>query len=125
MYSLPSASQIRAPCPRTMNGASHSTALKARTGEFTPPGMSLAARSCRRRDSTSFRGMLLPRELEPRGVAPRIPRAFLSEARLSFSRRIHKYSSDYDRNVVPERSRTFTNISPGLNHRETCFRYSY
>src|SRR5947199_1997981 len=58
MYSLPSASQIREPCPRTMNGGSLSTALKARTGEFTPPGITCSARFCRRRDSSSLRDIL-------------------------------------------------------------------
>src|SRR5215470_20241208 len=124
MYSLPSASQMRAPCPRTMNGASHSTALKARTGEFTPPGISLAARSSRRRDSFSFRAMPLPPQLDPRGGAARITRAFSHRLPFGFSRRIHKYSSDYNLNVVPERSLTFTNISLGRNHRETSVRYS-
>src|SRR3954468_23258000 len=60
MYSLPSASQMWEPCPRTMNGASHSTALNARTGELTPPGISCSARFCRRRHSSSLRGIYLP-----------------------------------------------------------------
>src|SRR5579864_722669 len=59
MYWFPSASHILAPSPRTMNGASHSTALNARTGELTPPGINCSARFCRRRHSSSFRGMLL------------------------------------------------------------------
>src|SRR6478672_615314 len=42
-----------------MNGASHSTALKARTGELTPPGISCSARSRSRRLSSSLRAMLL------------------------------------------------------------------
>src|SRR3954451_16364182 len=60
MYSLPSASQMCEPCPRTIKGASHSTALNARTGELTPPGISCSARFCRRRHSSSLRGIYLP-----------------------------------------------------------------
>ena len=46
MYSLPSASNRREPSPRTMKGASPPTAPKARTGEFTPPGIIFSARFC-------------------------------------------------------------------------------
>src|SRR5215469_1652603 len=84
MYSLPSASQIRAPCPRTMNGASHSTALKARTGELTPPGISFAARECRRRDSSSFRGIILLPRREPRVVHPHYVSLSLAGPALAF-----------------------------------------
>ena len=59
MYSFPSASQICEPCPRTMNGASHSTDLNARTGEFTPPGINPSARFCSRRHSSSLRAIHL------------------------------------------------------------------
>src|SRR5882724_5768833 len=46
MYSLPSASQIREPLPRTMYGGSPPTDLNARTGESTPPGITREARAC-------------------------------------------------------------------------------
>src|SRR5215467_2409903 len=46
MYSLPSASHIRAPFPRTMYGGSPPTDLNARTGESTPPGITRDARIC-------------------------------------------------------------------------------
>src|SRR5215471_11412537 len=59
MYWLPSASHTLEPSPRTINGDSHPTALKARTGEFTPPGINCSARCCRRLHLLSFRGMLL------------------------------------------------------------------
>src|SRR5215471_2078486 len=45
MYSRPSASQMRLPSPRSMKGGTPPTARKARTGEFTPPGMILRERS--------------------------------------------------------------------------------
>src|SRR5882672_1499909 len=45
MYSRPSASQMRLPAPRSMNGGTPPTARNARTGEFTPPGMILRERS--------------------------------------------------------------------------------
>src|ERR1043165_268607 len=45
MYSLPSASVIRAPRPLAMNTGSVPTDRHARTGEFTPPGMIALARS--------------------------------------------------------------------------------
>src|SRR5215208_8020085 len=38
MYSLPSASQMRAPSPLAATTGSPPTPRKARTGEFTPPG---------------------------------------------------------------------------------------
>src|SRR5882724_9658990 len=47
MYSRPSASQIRLPAPRSMKGGVPPTARKARTGEFTPPGMIFCERSKR------------------------------------------------------------------------------
>src|SRR5262252_1789937 len=45
MYSRPSASQIRLPKPRSMKGGVPPTARNARTGELTPPGMTLRERS--------------------------------------------------------------------------------
>src|SRR5215471_2435606 len=47
MYSLSSTSQIREPRPRTMYGGSPPTALNARTGESTPPGITREARRCK------------------------------------------------------------------------------
>src|SRR5271165_2993988 len=54
MYSFSSASQTCAPFPRTMNGGSPPTDRNARTGEFTPPGIMLTARCCRRCDCSVF-----------------------------------------------------------------------
>src|SRR5713226_5164442 len=45
MYRLPSASQTKAPFPRTKIGGSPPTARYARTGLLTPPGNTRAARS--------------------------------------------------------------------------------
>src|SRR4029077_8989681 len=56
-YSLPSASQMWAPRPRTTNGGSPPTARNARTGEFTPPGIIFSARFCSLRDWSSLRGI--------------------------------------------------------------------
>src|SRR5450755_2624669 len=39
MYSLPSTSNIREPCPRAIKGGVPPTPRNARTGEFTPPGI--------------------------------------------------------------------------------------
>jgi hypothetical protein len=36
---------MRAPAPREMKWGDPPTALKARTGEFTPPGVTLTARA--------------------------------------------------------------------------------
>ena len=44
-YSLPSTSRSHAPDPEAMNRGVPPTALKARTGEFTPPGVTRWARS--------------------------------------------------------------------------------
>src|SRR6267143_4724941 len=52
MYSFPSTSHRSAPWPRAKKGGSPPTALKARTGEFTPPGMSRRALSNRLREMT-------------------------------------------------------------------------
>ncbi|CAM5304096.1 hypothetical protein SALBM311S_11518 [Streptomyces alboniger] len=46
-YSRPSASVRYGPVPDTMNRGVPPTARKARTGEFTPPGVTAAARSNR------------------------------------------------------------------------------
>src|SRR5579864_5211773 len=45
MYSLPSASHMREPLPRTIYGGSPPTDLNARTGESTPPGITREARA--------------------------------------------------------------------------------
>src|SRR5687767_9573735 len=45
MYARPSASHIRDPSALRMKGGEPPTALKARTGELTPPGMSRRARA--------------------------------------------------------------------------------
>src|SRR5262252_8516857 len=55
MYSFSSASHTCDPLPRTINGGSPPTDLNARTGEFTPPGIRLSARCCRRRDCSVLR----------------------------------------------------------------------
>src|SRR5580658_8348522 len=55
MNSFSSASQICEPLPRTINRGSPPTEPKARTGEFTPPGIIDSARCCRRRDCSTFR----------------------------------------------------------------------
>src|SRR5271157_5857600 len=64
MNSFSSASQMCEPFPRTINGGSPPTEPKARTGEFTPPGIMLSARCCKRRDCSTFRvvvdGILAP-----------------------------------------------------------------
>src|SRR3954451_15547735 len=44
-YSLPSTSNRYAPCARSMNRGVPPTALNARTGELTPPGVTARARS--------------------------------------------------------------------------------
>src|SRR5205807_5498868 len=46
------------PLPRTINGGSPPTARNARTGEFTPPGIMLSARCCRRRDCSTLRDVM-------------------------------------------------------------------
>src|SRR5580704_12388036 len=43
------------PFPRKINRGSPPTEPKARTGEFTPPGIMLSARCCRRRDCSTLR----------------------------------------------------------------------
>src|SRR5580698_1000435 len=58
MYSFSSASQMCDPFPRTINGGSPPTEPKARTGEFTPPGIMLSARCCKRRDCSTFRDVV-------------------------------------------------------------------
>ena len=45
MYSWPSASHIREPSALRMKRGVPPTALKARTGEFTPPGIRRSARA--------------------------------------------------------------------------------
>src|ERR1700689_4784353 len=58
MYSFSSASQMCEPLPRTIKGGSPPTAPNARTGEFTPPGIILAARFCKRCDCSTFREVI-------------------------------------------------------------------
>src|SRR5437868_4324216 len=56
MYSLPSASHMREPEPRTMMGGSPPTDLNARAGESTPPGITRSARCCSARDLLRSKG---------------------------------------------------------------------
>src|ERR1700677_3911143 len=58
MNSFSSASQIWEPFPRRMNGGSPPTEPNARTGEFTPPGIMLSARCCKRRDCSTLRDVV-------------------------------------------------------------------
>src|ERR1700685_1669589 len=55
MNSFSSASQMCEPLPRAINGGLPPTERNARTGEFTPPGIMLSARCCKRRDCSTFR----------------------------------------------------------------------
>src|SRR5579859_3735872 len=59
MYSFSSASHTCDPLPRTMNGGSPPTERKARTGEFTPPGIMDSARCCKRRDCSVLREVVV------------------------------------------------------------------
>src|SRR5688500_1895618 len=54
MNVLPSTSVMRAPEARAMNRGVPPTALKARTGELTPPGSTLTARANSFRDFVGF-----------------------------------------------------------------------
>src|ERR1700677_2769373 len=58
MYSFSSASKICEPLPRMIKGGSPPTEPNARTGEFTPPGIMLSARCCKRRDCSTFRDVV-------------------------------------------------------------------
>src|SRR5271170_1667340 len=90
MYSFSSASQMCEPFPRTINGGSPPTEPNARTGEFTPPGIMLSARCCRRRDCSVFRdvvdGIKAPTKIDFVTTAHNVGTAALgcpsSEARL-------------------------------------------
>src|SRR5437868_10513267 len=55
----------RAPDPLAMKRGSPPTPLKARTGEFTPPGKSFSARACSRREASFLRT-----DMAGEGVAP-------------------------------------------------------
>src|SRR5437868_6680068 len=54
MYSLPSTSKMRDPAPRSMNLGVPPTFRKARTGEFTPPGIDSCARANKVSDLAVF-----------------------------------------------------------------------
>src|SRR5258708_21379600 len=55
MYAFPSSSKRRAFSPRAMKSGSPTTPLKARTGEFTPPGKRDFARENSRADASVLR----------------------------------------------------------------------
>ncbi len=57
MYSLPSTSMMRDPLPRAMNGGVPPTLRKARTGELTPPGMTLRAAANRASERERLTGV--------------------------------------------------------------------
>src|SRR5216110_1063486 len=58
MNSFSSASQMCDPLPRTIKGGCPPTEPNARTGEFTPPGIMLSARCCKRRDCSVLRDVV-------------------------------------------------------------------
>src|SRR6266496_306172 len=58
MSSFSSASQMCDPLPRTIKRGSPPTEPNARTGEFTPPGIMLSARCCKRRDCSVLRDVV-------------------------------------------------------------------
>src|SRR6266498_2416998 len=59
MYWRLSASKMREPSAISMNGGVLPTALKARTGEFTPPGMTSWARWKRASECLAMRGAII------------------------------------------------------------------
>src|SRR5579884_2532094 len=84
MYSLPSTSQTRAPSARAMNTGSAPTERKARTGEFTPPGMDFFARSNRSLLVLRFTAVFLFRRIGLFGVGDAL---FLERLRLALGLR--------------------------------------
>src|ERR1019366_4533912 len=50
------------PWPRTIYSGSQPTARKARTGEFTPPGINCSARLCSLRDCSVLRAIIPPQQ---------------------------------------------------------------
>src|SRR5437667_12810257 len=78
MYSWPSTSQTRAPLARSTKKGWPPTARKARTGEFTPPGiyLSASAKSC----SDWERIMTVPMRKDGRSRASRSKVRFMQAA---------------------------------------------
>src|SRR6266850_394067 len=81
MNSLPSTSWILDPRPLAMNKGLPPTALKARTGEFTPPGINWLAFSNSCLDLSNNSDSLCILNLP--GAAERIVNSYLNIARLS------------------------------------------
>src|SRR5579864_2599022 len=96
MYSFSSASQMCDPFPRTMKGGSPPTDLKARTGEFTPPGIMLSARCCSRCDCSILRDVV-------DGIIPPERRRETSTAGFSQATTIPavRNSSDFHHSAIP------------------------
>src|SRR5882672_2222312 len=103
MYSRPSASQMRLPSPRSMNGGVPPTARNARTGELTPPGMILCERSNR---SSFFEVMDGEQSRE-------FPRAALDVGRIEQG----AYDGDGIGPRVDHGARVFARYSSDRNHR--------
>ena len=61
MYSLPSTSKMWEPSPRAMKRGVPPTPRKARTGEFTPPGMDSWARAKSASDCAMVHTRVSPR----------------------------------------------------------------
>src|SRR5271169_1477144 len=99
MNSFSSASQMCEPLPRTMNGGSPPTEPKARTGEFTPPGIMLSARCCRRRDFSTFRDvvdgieLLLRQEISTDGCATDYYSSAADNKFMRYSRFCHHFAT--------------------------------
>ena len=73
-YSRPSASYSRGPVPAIMNRGVPPTARNARTGEFTPPGVTAWARSNRACEAGASYGWVTRPVSQPdRAAAVRVP----------------------------------------------------
>src|SRR5437667_12328170 len=106
MYSLPSEPHMREPRPRTIIRGSAPTARNARTGEFTPPGMSCSARFWSLRDLSVLRAM-----------ASRLTYGISIACQLVALWK----STSADGDALLHRFRDFTNYSTRRKHPETNF----
>jgi hypothetical protein len=101
------------PLPRTINGGSPPTERNARTGEFTPPGIMLSARCCRRRDCSVLRDVVDAIESSRHGVSNQKEKNVTDRTNqpTTIAAPTNSNSSDIHRSAIPLQHRP-SNVSP-------------
>src|SRR3954451_18623038 len=125
-YSLPSTSNRYAPCARSMNRGVPPTALNARTGELTPPGVTPRARSKSAAEVVGGTGLTAPlcppqrRDHEPPPAVTSVRSVTPQPSVTHLARRCVRYRRVTRR--PPDRGQVWRGARPGIGFAEPVSR---